>query len=325
MRLTAAAVAPPLYGINLPWLCGAYGHDLAENAAHPGWPVDATAADVRLAMERARGLGFGAVRVWLCERGEGVLVDARGPVGVSPRLLGAVTTIYEEAARAELVVYPCLLDANAWLRDGDALLERLAHDGDARMRFSECVAAPLARAMDPARTFALEPMNEPEQMTSEGAGARGVPWATMAHLFSAVRDAVRAEHASLRISASAQHGILPALARAMPFVDLLDLHRYCDDGSLPPLADLGVPAGRAVLAGECGTATEPADCDAEDTISNYVWNAARWGYAACFLWKLEGRHGLIAEDGRVGARATRVRAAMDEVARRLGSGRALDG
>ncbi len=315
----------PLYGINLPWLCGAYGHDLAENPAHPGWPVDATARDVRVAMQRARRLGFSAVRVWLCERGEGVLVDARGPVGVAPRLLAAVRTIYEEAARADLVVYPCLLDGNAWVRDGDALLERLARDADCRMRFSEYVAAPLARALDPARTLALEPMNEPEQMTAEGAGARGVAWATMAHLFSAVRDAARAEHPGLRISASAQHGILPALSRAMPFLDLLDLHRYCDDGSLPPLGDLGVPADRAVIAGECGTASEPRDVDAEDTISNYVWNAARWGYQACFLWKLEGRHGLVSADGRVGARATRVAAAMDEVRRRLGEGRPLDG
>jgi hypothetical protein len=297
---------PPLIGINLPWFAGAYGHDLAPNLAHPGWPVGASRAVVRAALERCRELGVDAVRFWVCERGEGVLHEDGMSTGVAPELLAALDRLQDDATALGLRLYPSLLDGNSWIRDDDRLLGRLIDDPDAARRFCDRVVRPIVAHLAPSLVTVLEIVNEPEQMTFEGAGPLGKSWSAMAAFLGLVRDAARAEHPALLLSASAQHGILPKLHAAAPFLDRLDLHRYCDDGSLPPIADLGLaPGAPPVLAGECGLAGTPTD-DGEDALDHFVWNAARWGYEAVFLWRLEGAQGLLRESGHWRTRAHKV-------------------
>ena len=136
----------PLYGVNLPWLHGSYGHDLAPNERHPGWGWAFDAHPFEPPLDEARELGFSAVRLWLCESGEGIETDAAGAIcGLHPALLENLARLDEAAAERGLALYPCLLDANSIEREGDALSRQILIDADQRARFAEHVVAKVAR------------------------------------------------------------------------------------------------------------------------------------------------------------------------------------
>lgn len=285
----------PVYGVNLPWLHGSYGHDLAVNEHYPDWGYAFDAAQAEKPFAEARALGFDAVRVWLCENAEGVVTDARGRVcGVHPALLENLGRLSEYAARESLTVYWTLLDANSWKREGDALTHAILTDVDQSARFAEHVAAPIARALDPKTTFALEVLNEPEVMTPACAneGEPAVEWDALGRAIRTIGDAVRAERA-VPITAGTMHVFLDELWRCGAALDAVDVHVYHHDGGLPSVAQLAEHAGDPrigveipVFGGECGLPQEETPPHAR--LAHYLYNAERDGYAALFLWRLEG-------------------------------------
>ena len=64
-----------LPGVNLPVFFDAAGYDLAPNALLGTGPRAVDPMHVYRPLLEARAIGFQAVRVWLCERGEGILMD----------------------------------------------------------------------------------------------------------------------------------------------------------------------------------------------------------------------------------------------------------
>ena len=107
-----------LLGVNLPYFYGAYGHDLAPSARFPDWPCDFDALRGYRPLLEAKAIGLDAVRIWLCEGAEGLLLDTRGHVaGVHPALLQSIVMLEEAAAIAGVRVYWSLLDANAASRE----------------------------------------------------------------------------------------------------------------------------------------------------------------------------------------------------------------
>ena len=101
-----------LLGVNLPYLYGSYGHDLAPSTLHPDWPCDFDVLEAYRPLLEAKQLGLDAVRIWLCEGAEGMVVDDRRRItGVHPKLLESIRMIEEGAAVAGVRIYFCLLDA----------------------------------------------------------------------------------------------------------------------------------------------------------------------------------------------------------------------
>lgn len=296
----------PTLGVNLPWLFGSYGHDLAPSERHPDWgsAFDPTRAETPL--REARALGFDAVRVWLCENAEGIVTERGHVAGVHPALFESVARIQELAARHELALYWSLLDANSWKREGDELTRRIVEDEAETARFAELVAAPLARALDPAQTFAIEVLNEPEVMTHECAATKEEPtisWETIGRAVRAIGDAVRAEHRGAIVTAGTMHVFLPRLWAADAALDAIDIHMYHAEGGLPPPDHLARYVGEpriasgeiALIAGECGLPEDGQPVEPR-AIANYLVNAIDHGYAAAFLWRLE--RALITQDDR---------------------------
>lgn len=282
----------PLFGVNVPWLFGAYGHDLAPNGRFPTWPCEFDTMRSYLPLIRAADIGFGAVRVWLCENGEGIVTEEGRPTKPHERLIESVTVIEECARMLGLRVYWTLLDGNSWKREGDALTHAILTDADACARFAENVAAPIAAKLDPAVTFAVEVVNEPEALSPNCVKEDPVPWHVLGRSIRVIGDAVRAARPGATVTAGTAHVYLAQLGRAETGVDAYDVHVYHKTGGIPSREELAAAAGdpriaaRAVplILGEGGLfAKEPP----EPTLSNYLFNAQKLGYDAAFVWQLD--------------------------------------
>lgn len=173
-----------LVGVELPWFAGAYGHDMAPNERREGWPSDFDAFKAYGALVEARELGFEAVRVWLCEAGEGIVTRDGAVVGVHPALLAAVKAVEEGARLTGLRVAWTLLDGNADGAEDRAFFRELVK---APKAFAEKVAGAVARALSPDVTLAVELMHAPEALIGDG-----VSWEAMAGFLRASAGVVRA-------------------------------------------------------------------------------------------------------------------------------------
>lgn len=283
-----------LIGVNAPYLRGEYGHDLAPNGRFPDWPVDSDPMHAYRVLAEAAWLGFGAIRVWLCENGEGIVGDLET---VHPDLLESIRVIQEGAALNGVRVYWTVLDGNAVVREGDPITRAVLADAEARKRFVSNVLVPIADTLDPAVTFALEVINEPETATPEcfeaaekrAPGAKPVAWDDVGATLRACHEAVDAHV----LTAGTTHVFLDRLWKTEPSLKAIDVHVYHANGGLPSKQDLASYVGDDALlelpliGGECGI---PKDPGATEPLSlcNYVHNADSLGYAAAFLWQLRG-------------------------------------
>lgn len=283
-----------LRGVNVCYLRGDYGHDLAPNPRFPDWPVSFDPMHAYRPLIEARELGFEAARVWLCENAEGLVVEGDAVVGVHDDLLAAIDVFQEAAALHGVRIYWSLLDGNAWPREGDPITRAILDGEDTAARFAERVVRPIAARLDPALAVGLEIVNEPESSTPEcieDPAVAPVEWASVGRAIRICGDAARAEK-PLLVSAGTGHVFLPSLFGAEPAVDLIDVHVYHADGGLPSRAQLAEYMGDSralelpLVAGEAGIPKE--DGADERALAHYVYNADEHGYDAVFLWQLEG-------------------------------------
>ncbi len=284
-----------LIGVNACYLRGDYGHDLAVNPRFPDWPVSFDTIHAYAPLVEAKKLGFDAVRLWLCENAEGIVVDDAGAVtGVHETLFHALEVIQEAAALHGLYLYPSLLDGNAWPREGDPITRSILDDADQAGRFAERVVAPIVKRLDPRLTMALEIVNEPETSSPDCADASErdpIAWERIARAIRKSAAAARAE-APILVTSGAGEVFLPALFHHDPGLEAVDVHVYHRDGGLPSRADLAERVGdpRLVeLPTFCGEAGIPKESGApEGALVNYVHNTRSCDYDATFLWQLEG-------------------------------------
>lgn len=285
---------PALIGVNAPYIRGEYGHDLAPNGRFPDWPVDFDPMHAYRPIVEAAWVGFGAIRVWLCENGEGIVGDVES---VHPDLLEAIRVIQEGAALNGLRVYWSVLDGNAVVREGDPITRAILTDSEARKRFVSNVLLPIAETIDPEVTFALEVINEPETATPEcfdaadkrAPGAKPVQWDDIGATLRACIEAVDAHV----VTAGTMHVFLDELWKVEPGLRAIDVHVYHPNGGLPSKRDLAEYVGDETLlelpliGGECGI---PKDEGPEEPLSlcNFIHNADSLAYAGAFLWQLRG-------------------------------------
>ena len=286
------------FGVNVPYLRGEYGHDLAENGRFPTWPCRFDPVHAYRPLIEARRMGFSSVRMWLCENAEGVRVDERGHVvGVHERLLESVKIIQEAARLNGLSLYFCLLDGNAWPREGDPITRSILAEHDQSSRFAEHVVAKIARTLDPACALALEIVNEPESSTAACITDPAIAPIVWEDIGRALRLAREATHAELRlpVTAGTTKAFLPKLWHSGAELDAIDVHVYHEAGGIPSREDLARDAGDdaildptlPIFGGELGIPKDPGPKEPA-SLANYLHNAGRLGYAAAFLWQLEG-------------------------------------
>lgn len=286
----------PLFGVNACYLCGDYGHDLAPNPRFVDWPCSFDPMHVYRPLVETKQLGLDAMRLWLCENAEGILLDGGGRItGVHDDLLVAVDILQEAAALNGVRLYLTLLDGNAWAREEDPVTGAILSDPDATERFAEHVVAPLVGRLDPELLVALELVSEPETATAACMGeSKQVPisWPSIGRSLRTLGDAVRAERDVL-VTSGTMHIFLPDLLGSDPGLTAIDIHVYHDNGGLPSRQDLASYAKEPRIAdgslpligGELGV---PDDPESPTALTNYLHNAQSLGYDAAFLWQLEG-------------------------------------
>ena len=130
----------------MPYFFDAYGYDLAPNAVSGTGPREIDPMRIYAPLVRAREMGFLAVRIWLCESAEGILMDGGIVSGVHPVLVESIAIIQECASLCGLKLYWTLLDAHSWKRNRDHISKGILTVHDEAARFAERVAAPLALA-----------------------------------------------------------------------------------------------------------------------------------------------------------------------------------
>ena len=209
-----------IHGINLPYFFDAYGHDLAPNAVIAMGPGEIDPMRIYAALLAARERGFRAVRVWLCEGAEGILMDAGVISGAHPVLVESVAIIQECASLSGLRLYWTLLDAHSCRRTGDQVSKAILTVRDEAGRFAERVAAPLVRRLDSGLTLAVEVVNEPEALSTEASppGSSTAAWEALGVAIRTIAEAVRAENGKTLVTAGAhQRRTDRALAKCAGF------------------------------------------------------------------------------------------------------------
>ncbi len=271
-----------IHGINLPYFCEDYGHDLAPNVVVAMGPRTVDPMRIYAVLLAARERGFRAVRVWLCESAEGILVDAGVISGVHPVLVESVAIIQECASLSGLRLYWTLLDGHSCRRTGDQVSKAILTVRDEAARFAERVAAPLVRRLDSGLTLAVEVVNEPEALITEGGppGASIAEWQDLGGAIRTIAEAVRAEQGKALVTAGSHRAALTALWRNAPGLTAIDVHQDAEM-QLPSRAEvMAVMPTDAVrddamplLSGSCGATAMQTEGALDD-------------YSALFFWRL---------------------------------------
>jgi len=307
----------PIFGVNLPWLEGAYGHDLAPSARNPTWPCSFDAMRSYLPLIRASDIGFRAVRIWLCENGEGIVLEDGKPARPHEQLIESITVIQECARMLGMAVYWTLLDGNTWKREQDDLTHSILTDAETCARFAEKVAAPIVAKLDPEVTFAVEVVNEPEALSPNCVKEDPVPWHVLGRSIRTIGDAIRATRKGTMVTSGTGHVYLDQIVRAEMGIDAYDVHFYHPSGGIATREELAQRSGDARIAtremplilGEAGVFEGDTD---DPTIPNYLFNAKENGYDAAFIWQLDKL--LLEKGGAFTPLARVVRTALEDIA-----------
>lgn len=285
-----------LPGVDLPYLYGAYGRDLAPSPRHPEWGCAFHLLRAYRPLLEARALGLEAVRIFLCEGAEGIVLDRPATddgarvTGIHPQLLESIRLLEEGARVAGVRIYWSLLDATSIARDGDPITRAILGEAEQTARFAAHVAAPIARALDPEVAIALEIVGGAERAAARP-GA--LSWEALGRAIALAGDAVRAERPALWVTAGVPADALAALFRSGARVSAIDLRAASGGRSLPAADGLARIADdpRAADLPRIAVCTLPADADRVSSaraLGETLACADAGGYAALFFSPLEG-------------------------------------
>ena len=269
-----------LSGVTLPYLSGSYGHDLAPNQLSGKGPGYVDPMLIYGQLLQAREFGYRAIRIWLCEGAEGILLSHGAIGGLHPVLIESIAIVQEGARLAGLKVYWTLLDAHSCERTDDPVTRAILIDLSYASRFADLVAVPLSRYLDPELTLAIEIVNEPEALMISGAPSSETDsyWQRCGSAIRMIGEAIRSEQPEMLLSAGSDQETLLSLWGSNPRLDAVDVH--CKGNRLLPsrirvMSELKINSSEAAsmpLIGGClaGAAT---DNDRSD-------------YSAIFRWRL---------------------------------------
>jgi len=261
-----------LPGVSLPCFLGMYGHDLAPNPLSGAGPRHLDPVEIYAPMLRARELGYRAMRIWLCEGAEGILINRDVISGVHPVLIESLAVIQESAALSGLRIYWTLLDGHSVRRTNDVVTRAILIEPEHTARFAEMVAAPIASRLDPRVMVAIEAANEPEALMENDDG-----WPGCANAIRTIAGAIRSVSAGALVTSGMDRAMAPALWKNAPGLDAIDIHAK-GEHPLPSRAEimreLALEQAKSLpLIGGCH--------------GDFVSQPHREDYDAIFRWRLE--------------------------------------
>src|ERR1700735_4548281 len=227
----------PLSGVSLPYFFAKYAHDLAPNPLSGLGPHHLDPTQIYGPMLSAHELGYRAMRIWLCEGAEGILIKSGVIAGVHPVLVESIAIIQEGAALCGLRLYWTLLDGHSAGRTNDIVTRAIMSEHEHAARFAELVAAPIATRLDRRLTMGIEVINEPEALMTNDSARDHEQWRKCATAIKAIGDAIRSARSGAMVTAGTDRATLAMLWDSAPSLDAVDIHVKGDE-PLPSRADL---------------------------------------------------------------------------------------
>jgi hypothetical protein len=297
-------VSPPEVGINLPWLFGAYGHDLGPNQATPDWPVSYDARPLEELLDFLSGFGIRLIRFWLFEQAEGLLTDGHARVtDVDAVFLKNLSNLCQQLKHRGFRVYWTLLDANGIYRNNDHVTRSIMTDPVCADAFGQtALATVLPIVKDVA--WGIDICNEPEAAISgmHGNGTdSGSGWDEVAGALEIVTAHVRRLCPNLMISIGSGYSEhrnlrdLPVYRRLGGNLDFLDYHTYQPGRRILHRRSCVAPwsENRPFVLGEVGAAVTEEQRDspaawrnAQAELAFKLHRLVDMQYSAAFLWYL---------------------------------------
>jgi aryl-phospho-beta-D-glucosidase BglC (GH1 family) len=270
-------------GMNLAWLNGCYGHDFGHLPAHPDWGVSFNAADLDKYFADMVRMNINVVRIFVFEALEGLQFDQKGYVkGLDPELVQNFATAVELAKKHGLHLYLCLgIDFHDVCKANQ--VPDIVCNAKARQAYVNNAIKPFVRRFKGDKgIFAFDVYNEPHYDLKDG------NWIIMRNFLAANVTGIHAVDSTRLVSVGAgidaiRDGYLSQLG-----LNFYDVHKYGDNGVLPPVAALNVSL--PVIVGEFGPndAPRPPDEDRQaKAVENFLCNARDGGYAGACHWSYE--------------------------------------
>jgi hypothetical protein len=285
-----------IFGINLPWFDGEFGHDLGPEPQHPEWNVWYNGSKVSGYFADINKIGFRVVRIWLMERAEGLKVDDNGIItDLDDTFLQNLDDLVRRAKDEKLRLYLCL--TSGW---GEVKYPSPIRDERQQKAYLEKAVRPIAKRLKGNSTvFAFDIINEIESELRDDARHKVTTVQAQAFIRQNVQ-AIKAEDPKRLVSAgSGYHGwkmVQDGYYKNLG-LDFYDIHVYSDDGYLPDVRELN--SDKPVIVGECGQATKKDDDELQQkVVPAFMQNAINKGYAGCFVWEYgpKGRFFKIVRD-----------------------------
>jgi SAM-dependent methyltransferase len=286
-RVRTSAPRPFTVGVNLPWLRGRYGNDLAPSPYHPEWGHAFDRAAARRVLEDVAAIGFTAVRFWLFEQSEGLVLDGRHRVlGLRPEFVEHFLVLQDLLREQGLVGYWTLLDGNAVHYGQDPALHRLLDSPDHREAFADQALAPLGRLVDEATCYGIDLMNEPEACLG-GTTPSGdlLTWPTVYGLLERCAGAVRGSRPGLPLSCGSGwwgDALIVEDRYEGLGLEFFDYHHYGRAGQLQPAA--AVAPAQGCLLGEWSATSRDSPAEPSETVAG-LREIERLGYDGVLLWR----------------------------------------
>lgn len=273
-----------VFGVNLPWFDGQYGHDIGRNPQPKSdWEIWYHPETVSHYFQDIKDIGFHAVRVWLMEDAEGWAINDDGIItSLTDTFIRNLEDLVQRAQDTKLSLYFCL--TNTWTK---VEIPSPVKDERQRDAYLENAVTPIANLLrGNTNIFAIDIFNEIESEVLNMDNPHRVSVEEAKTFVRSNVQAIKAEDSNRLVSAgsgwrgadSIREGHYNNLG-----LDFFDIHIYDDNGTLPSVSELDVDV--PVYVGECGQFQKVQDDQLQQaSIMGFLRNATTKGYAGCFLW-----------------------------------------
>ncbi|MBI3039478.1 hypothetical protein HYY75_10630 [bacterium] len=282
-----------IFGTNLAWFDGDYGHDLG--VAHKGWNPSFTEEKCRKYFSDIARMGCRVVRVWAFEAQEGLLFDKNDKMvtGLSPKFLENCDSLMAIALENKLSIYWSLLN-HLIAEDENGKHLNILSDKSVRQSYIKNALIPFVKRYSTSPAFfAIDLMNEVDGAVGKFSiltGShkwRGVSWDTMRTFLKDCTSAIHGGVPGVKVTATSGWNDYENVKRGKFLglgLDFFDWHSYNDAGRIPHVKDLNI-GNTPCLLGEYG----PAKKERDDALQgknwdNYLNAAYSKGYAGVLSW-----------------------------------------
>tara|TARA_R110002095_G_scaffold89232_4_gene77872 strand:+ start:1265 stop:2878 length:1614 start_codon:yes stop_codon:yes gene_type:complete len=278
-----------IHGANLPWLDGAWSHDIGISQRNPKYRCTYNSKHVDTYFRDMKKMNLNTIRVWVYEGLEGLTFDSNGLVsGLQNNFLANLDNMVSIAKRLDMHLYFCLA---ADFRDSCRMagVKDIYSDPIASRSYIDNAVKPIAeRYKGNSVIFAFDIINEPGFEVRKREVQRGA-WEEMRLFILANVNAIhQTDRQRLVTIGGGINKIVDGTLSGLN-LDFYDLHYY-GKSTLPHVSSFNL--NKPVIIGEYGHRPNKTDFDLQNRFAKEVLKSAlQKGYSGTLIWAYENPNG----------------------------------